>query len=217
MSPGPEPVGLRQARERMVAGLGVLDPRIAAAMRTVPRDRFVPAEYVARAYLDEPLPLGPPGSTVSAPHMAALQLAALDLRPGLTLLEIGSGSGYLLALASELLAPGGHALGVEREPSLVRRASALLSELGYGGRAEVVEANGALGWPARAPYDRIVVSAATARLRPQWRGQLREGGRLVLPLGSPAVQRLLTLRAGPEGDRYESGPAVQFVALADAG
>ncbi|HEV2449572.1 MAG TPA: protein-L-isoaspartate O-methyltransferase [Thermoplasmata archaeon] len=217
MSLGEQPPRLREARERMVAVLGILDPRIAVAMRAVPRHRFVPAEYASLAYSDEPLPLGPPESTISAPHMAALQLAALDLRPGLNLLEIGSGSGYLLALAAELLGPRGHAVGVEREPSLARRASALLAELGYGPRAEVVEANGALGWPPRAPYDRIVVSAATARLRPQWRGQLREGGRLVLPLGSAAVQRLVTLRAGPEGDRYESGPAVQFVPLADAG
>jgi protein-L-isoaspartate(D-aspartate) O-methyltransferase len=217
VSPETDSAALRAARDRMVAALGVLDPRIARAMRTVPRHRFVPAEYAARAYEDEPLPLGPSASTISAPHMAALQLAALDLRPGQTLLEVGSGSGYLLALAAELLGPQGRVVGVEREPVLVRRARELLAELGYGTRVEVVEANGALGWPARAPYDRIVVSAATARVRPQWRAQLREGGRLVMPLGSPSVQRLVTVRAGPDGDRYESGPACQFVPLGDAG
>jgi protein-L-isoaspartate(D-aspartate) O-methyltransferase len=217
VSSAADPPALRAARERMVAALGVLDPRIARAMRAVPRHRFVPAEYAAEAYHDEPLSLGPSGSTISAPHMVALQLAALDLRPGLSLLEVGSGSGYLLALAAELLGPEGRLVGVEHEPALVRRSREVLTALGYGARIEVVEANGALGWPARAPYDRIVVSAATARLQPQWRAQLREGGRLVMPLGSSSVQRLVTVRAGPDGDRYESGPACQFVPLGDAG
>ncbi|MCI4338104.1 MAG: protein-L-isoaspartate O-methyltransferase [Thermoplasmata archaeon] len=204
-------------REQMVRALGTLDPRIAGAMRRMPRHRFVPASESAHAYFDEPVPLGPSGSTVSAPHMVALQLAALDLRAGVSLLEVGSGSGYLLALAAEIIGPSGRLVGLEHEASLVERSRRVLADLGFGARVKVEEADGWLGWPSGAPYDRIVVSAATARLQPQWRAQLREGGRLVLPLGPPGVQRLLTVRAGPEGDRYESGPACQFVPLTVAG
>jgi protein-L-isoaspartate(D-aspartate) O-methyltransferase len=202
---------------QMVRALGVLDPRIARAMREVPRERFVPAELADRAYDDEPLSLCGLGSTISAPHMVALQLEALALQPGLKVLEVGSGSGYLLALLAELVGPTGRVVGVERVRELAERSRGLLRELGYGAYVEVEEADGRLGWPAGAPYDRIVVSAAAARLFPQWRAQLREGGRMVVPLGPASSQRLLTVRAGPDGDRFEMGPECRFVPLIAAG
>ncbi|MCI4345636.1 MAG: protein-L-isoaspartate O-methyltransferase [Thermoplasmata archaeon] len=186
-------------------------------MREVPRHRFVPRELASRAYEDEPLSLCGLGSTISAPHMVAIQLEALALRPGLSALEVGSGSGYLLALLAELLGPTGRIVGVERVEELVEQSRALLADLGYGKRITVVEADGRLGWPAGAPYDRIVVSAAAPRLFPQWRAQLREGGRMVVPLGPGSSQRLLTVRAGPEGDRFEMGPECRFVPLVAAG
>ena len=200
----------------MVRRLGSMEPRLAAAMRRVPRHRFVPVALAGEAYDDTPLPLGPRGSTISAPHMVALQLEWAELAPGLRVLELGSGSGYLAALLAELVRPGGHVVGVELDHALSERSAAILSELGYGETVTIQSADARMGWPAAAPYDRIVVSFATPEIFPEWQAQLETPGILVAPVGPSTGQVLRRLRHDGKGDRIEDGPGCIFVGLASA-
>jgi len=208
MSPLRRPEGT----EAMVAALGRLPPAIARAMERVPRDRFLPLAYRHLAFEDEPVPLDAPESTISAPHMVAIQLEAAKLSPGETVLEVGSGSGYLLALLAELTAPGGHALGIEIEPVLVDRSRATLEALGYGACTTVRLGDGRAGAADRAPFDRILVSCATPDVRPAWREQLTADGRIVAPVGGSWSQTLLTVGRDPR-ERPVVGPDCRFVPL----
>jgi protein-L-isoaspartate(D-aspartate) O-methyltransferase len=197
----------------MVQGLGVLSPRVAAAMQRVPRHRFVSSELAVEAYDDTPLPLASTASTISAPHMVALQLEWAELSPGLRALEIGSGSGYLLALMAELVRPGGRVVGIEIDPALAEESRSILAELGYEEIVRVVAGDGRGGWPADAPYDRILVSAATAEIHIPWGEQLATPGMLIAPIGSPARQVLRRLHRTASGDWWEDGPECRFVPL----
>lgn len=206
-----DPTGFAESRARMVDALRIADPTIAEAMRRVPRHRFVPEERWAEAYDDEPVPLGPSESTVSAPHMVAAQLEALGLRPGHRVLEAGGGLGYLAALMGEITGADGRVDTMEIEPSLVAESRQRLAVLGWGDRVTVHAGDGARGVPDRAPFDRIVVSYATRSLEPAWRAQLADGGRLVAPVGGPLEQVLTTYeRVGP-GSRLRHGPRCRFV------
>jgi protein-L-isoaspartate(D-aspartate) O-methyltransferase len=201
----------------MVRALGPLPPEVAAAMGRVPRHRFVPPALEGEAYDDTPLPLGPPHSTISAPHMVAMQLEWAELRPGLRVLELGCGSGYLAALVAELVRPGGRVVGVEREPDLVASARDRMAELGYTGTVSVHLGDARAGAPADAPFDRILVSFATPEIFPEWTAQLATPGILVAPVGGSGGQALKRLRRERTGDRVEHGPAVIFVGIAPAG
>ncbi|HKS59522.1 MAG TPA: protein-L-isoaspartate O-methyltransferase [Thermoplasmata archaeon] len=200
----------------MVRSLGPLPPAIAAVMRRVPRHRFVPSSLRTQAYWDEPLPIGPGETTISAPHMVAIMLEWAELAAGLTVLEVGSGSGYLAALLAESIAPSGRVEAVEIDSELVRRSTEALGALGYAERVAVHEADGRAGWPPAAPYDRIVVSAASPQIEPAWREQLPPDGLLLVPLGNRIEQQFTRLvrRAGTE--TLEPGPAVRFVSLRPA-
>jgi protein-L-isoaspartate(D-aspartate) O-methyltransferase len=196
----------------MVDRIGRLPRPIARAMRQVPREEFLPRAYRAMAYADEPVPLDR-HATISAPSMVALQLEWAELRAGLRVLEIGSGSGYLLALLAELVAPGGKVYGVELDPTLAEDARARLARLGYADRIEIHCGDGRLGWPAFAPYDRIVVSCATPQILSEWKRQVADRGTLIAPVGSAWGQELLRWRRGPPADRIETGPGCRFVPL----
>ncbi|HLY76824.1 MAG TPA: protein-L-isoaspartate O-methyltransferase [Thermoplasmata archaeon] len=198
----------------MVASLGGVGAAVAAAMRRVPRHRFVPSALADEAYDDTPLPLGPARSTISAPHMVALLLEWAELRQGLRVLELGSGSGYLAALIAELVRPTGRVVGVELDESLATESQARLDELGYRGVVSIHAADGRAGWPADAPYDRILVSFATPELFPEWTRQLADPGILVAPVGPATGQVLRRLRRGRAGDRVDDGPGCIFVGLA---
>ncbi len=198
----------------MVRRLGPVDPRVAEAMRQVPRDRFLPPSLASEAYEDTPLPLGRSGSTISAPHMVAIQLEWAELALGLRVLELGSGSGYLAALAADLVGPTGHVEGVELDAELAERSIGTLIELGYRDRVSIHAADGRYGWPAGAPYDRILVSFATPEVFPEWTRQLRTPGVLVAPVGPASGQVLRRVRRGAAGDRAEDGPECIFVRLA---
>jgi protein-L-isoaspartate(D-aspartate) O-methyltransferase len=204
-----------RARE-MVESLGSIEPAVAAAMRRVPRHRFVPSGLAAEAYDDTPLPLGPKASTISAPHMVALMLEWAELAPGHRVLELGSGSGYLTALITELVRPRGRVVGVELDATLVEDSQAVLSELGYGGDVTIHEADARGGWPADAPYDRILVSFATPEIFPAWSQQLATPGLLLVPMGPTFSQVLRRLRRDRNGDRLEEGPGCIFVGIARA-
>jgi protein-L-isoaspartate(D-aspartate) O-methyltransferase len=196
----------------MVAALGRLPPRIARAMQRVPRDRFLPLAVRHLAYEDEPVPLDAPESTISAPHMVAIQLEAAALRQGQAVLEVGSGSGYLLALLAELTSPGGTIVGIEIDPGLVERSRATLASLGYAAVATVRLGDGRAGAPDVGPFDRIIVSCAAREVESAWREQLAPGGRIVAPIGGPWSQTLVSVGRDPE-ERPVLGPECRFVPL----
>jgi protein-L-isoaspartate(D-aspartate) O-methyltransferase len=168
---------------------GIVDERVLAAMARVPRHEFVPAEFRLRAYGDHPIPIGQ-GQTISQPFIVALMLEALDLAPGQVVLEVGTGSGYQAALLADL---GARVYSVERHPALAQSAKQVLVRLGYG-NVTVLVGDGSLGVPEHAPYNVIVVSAATPEIPPALFEQLTEGGRLLVPVGPPEAQYLQLVR-----------------------
>jgi protein-L-isoaspartate(D-aspartate) O-methyltransferase len=174
--------------ERQLRTRGIRDERVLAAMLSVPRHQFVPAELAAEAYTDRPLPIGQ-GQTISQPFMVAAMAEALRLSGGERVLEIGAGSGYQAAVLS-LVAREVHA--VEMHEALALSCGERLARMGYG-NVHVHVGDGSLGWPAEAPFDAILVTAAAPETPPPLEAQLAEGGRLVLPVGSPDEQRLLLL------------------------
>ncbi len=184
-------VDLASERERMIVrdlqGRGIRDRRVLAAMQAVPREFFVPADLHDEAYADRALPIGF-GQTISQPYIVALMIEALGLRGQETVLEVGAGSGY----ASAVLAHAANwVLGVERVPELAEAARARIDALGIG-HCEIVVGDGWQGWPAEAPYDGIVVSAAASSVPPALIEQLADGGQLVIPLGAELDTQILT-------------------------
>ncbi len=178
----------RSLRKKMVSEQifkrGISQPEVLAALENVPRHLFVPAHQRELSYADCPLPIGE-GQTISQPYIVALMAQVLDIETGMSVLEIGIGSGYQAAVLSFL---GAKVWGVERIPSLAERAKLLLGSLGY--KAQIKVADGTLGWPEYAPYDRIIVTAAAAQIPPPLVEQLKEPGRLVIPLGGFGQQDL---------------------------
>jgi protein-L-isoaspartate(D-aspartate) O-methyltransferase len=200
-----------ESAKRMVEGLGSVPSPIAAAMRAVPRHWFVPSYAERRAYDDEPVPLGNDYATVSAPHMVALQLEAADLRRGSKLLEIGSGSGYLLAVAAQLVGVSGHLVGVEVDPDLASRSRRTLERLGVDATIRIRDGRESV--PEGAVFDAVLVSCASTTLYPTWTGALADGGRAVAPIGSATEQVLTTYRRAGEKGVTTVGPACRFVPL----
>ena len=202
-----------QMVDRQIASRGVRDPRVLEAMRTVPREAFVPERFVVLAYDDSPLPIGEE-QTISQPYVVALMAEALEIRPENKVLEIGAGSGYAAAVLSRLAR---EVYGVERHESLVREAEERLSRLGYA-NVHIHHGDGTLGWPEHAPYNAIVVAAGGPEIPQALLDQLAEGGRLVIPIGpDPRNQDLVRLRRRAEGGdvREVLGP-VRFVPLIGA-
>jgi len=169
---------------------GVSDPRVLDAMLSVPRHLFVPEPYRSQAYEDHPLPIGD-GQTISQPYIVALMLESLQLAPTDKVLEVGTGSGYVTALLAELAQ---QVFSIERHPALAEGAREVLAELGYN-NARVVTGDGALGFPACAPYDAILVSAAAPDLPSALLTQLSDSGRMIVPVGASDSQQLQFIRA----------------------
>lgn len=201
-------------RERMVRdqieARGVSDPAVVAAMRTVPRERFVPTDNRHLADADGPLPIGFK-QTISQPYIVAFMTELLDVRPGHRVLEIGTGSGYQTAVLATLT---DDVHSVEIVPELAARAKETLGELGYDSTS-VRQGNGYEGWPDRAPFDRIIVTAAPPRLPEALVNQLAVGGRLVAPVGRTSeAQQLILVTKDAEGNvRRESRMGVRFVPM----
>jgi protein-L-isoaspartate(D-aspartate) O-methyltransferase len=188
---------------------GIRDPSVLEAFRTVPRERFVPAETVDFAYDDTPLPIGE-GQTISQPHMVAVMVAAAQLSAEDRVLEVGTGSGYAAAVLSRV---SGRVWTIERLAALADQASRRLADLGYD-NVHVITGDGSLGWPAAAPYDAIVVAAAARSVPPALLAQLGDGGRLLIPVARFfGVQELIRIRR--DGDRFTEAAlaAVSFVPL----
>jgi protein-L-isoaspartate(D-aspartate) O-methyltransferase len=171
--------------ERQLKGRGIKDPRVLAAMAKVPRHLFVPEAQKPHAYEDRPLPIGL-GQTISQPYVVALMTEAVHLKPGDKVLEIGTGSGYQAAVLSEITPK---VFTIEILPALADAARKRLRELGYP-TVQVKTGDGYLGWPQQAPFDAIIVTAAPGKIPPKLVEQLKEGGRMVVPVGEPPAQRL---------------------------
>jgi protein-L-isoaspartate(D-aspartate) O-methyltransferase len=157
---------------------GVHDADVLRVMRDTPRDRFVSASWRKRAYDDTPLPIGF-GVTISQPFVVGMMTQLLAAGRRDSVLEIGTGSGYQAAVLAQL---AGHVYTIEIVPALARSAAALLAELGYG-NVTVRQGDGYLGWPERAPFDRIILTAAPEQVPQALVDQLACGGRLVAPVG----------------------------------
>jgi protein-L-isoaspartate(D-aspartate) O-methyltransferase len=186
----PNPTTARQYMvDSQLRARGISDPRVLDAMLRVPRHEFISEPYRAQAYEDHPLPIGD-GQTISQPYIVALMLESLHLGPTDKVLEVGTGSGYVAALLAELTA---QVFSVERHSSLAESASKLLAGLGYA-NVSVVIGDGALGLPACAPFDAILVSAAALHLPPALPAQLRDSGRMIIPIGSTDSQQLHFIR-----------------------
>jgi protein-L-isoaspartate(D-aspartate) O-methyltransferase len=169
-------------------GRPVFGARVMAAMDTVPRHLFVPASYAATAYANRPLPIGH-GQTISQPYIVALMTDLLDAKPEDTVLEIGTGSGYQAAVLAELAY---RIFSIEIIEPVGRNAAAVLQQLGYR-NVETRIGDGYGGWPERAPFDGIIVTAAAAQIPPALTAQLKPGGRMVIPVGRDGEVQILQL------------------------
>ena len=180
---------LQRQREEMVrrqlAERGIHDPRVLDAMRKVPRHEFIPEPFRLDAYGDHPLPIGE-GQTISQPYIVAAMLEHLALETTDRVLEVGTGSGYVTALLSLLSA---EVYSVERHAALAVSAESTLHRLEYR-NVKIRVGDGTQGWAEYAPFDAILVSAATAEMPPTLFAQLREGGRMMVPVGPPFSQEL---------------------------
>ncbi len=187
---------------------GIKDARVLEAMRKVPRHRFMPESQRPYAYDDRPLPIGD-GQTISQPYIVALMSELAGVKPGDTVLEVGTGSGYQAAVLAEM---GVKVFSIEIVASLAKRAKALLGDLGYDESIEVRHGDGYAGWPEHAPFDAIVVTAAPPKIPEPLKQQLEVGGRLVIPVGK-SFQSLLRVTRTKDGFREESVIPVRFVPM----
>ncbi len=216
-------MNFEEKRKRLVENLKSRDiltkPNVIKAMLNVPRHKFVPKDAESSAYLDSPLSIGL-GQTISAPHMNAMMCEFLDLKEGDKVLEIGTGSGYHAALCAELVAPKntknpGHVYTIERHEKLAHNAKMSLKETGYEYDVTVIHGDGTLGFPKEAPYDKILVTAASPTKIPlPLRDQLVDGGILCIPAGSKSFsQNLYVIQKS--GDTFDSTKitGVRFVPL----
>ncbi len=206
-----------KARRAMVkyqiAIRGIEDPDVLAAMEQVPRHEFVPPEEVEQAYDDHPLPIGY-GQTISQPYIVALMTELLAVKPGDKVLEIGTGSGYQAAVLAELT---DEVYTVEIIPELAASAAERLRRLGYT-QVHTKTADGYHGWPEQAPFDAIIVTAAPDHVPPPLIEQLKDGGRLVIPVGPPGGYQTLWRITKRDGEVVsENITGVIFVPLVRGG
>lgn len=191
----------------LIASRGVTDPRVLDALRSVPRHVFVPAAFVGRAYEDTALPIGD-AQTISQPYTVAFMTAALELKPGAKVLEIGTGSGYQAAV---LAAMGVRVFTIERNAVLLARARTVLDGLKY--RVASRAGDGTVGWNEHAPYDGIIVTAAAPEIPQPLLQQLTDGGRLVIPVGPMDMQTMVICTRRGGGYERREAQGFKFVPL----
>jgi protein-L-isoaspartate(D-aspartate) O-methyltransferase len=189
LNPDPYAGARRRMVEEQLVKRGIRDPRVLAAMERVPRHEFVAPPYAAEAYEDHPILIGE-NQTISQPYMVASMLEHAAIQPADVVLEVGTGSGYQTALLAELAA---EVFSIERFASLAESAQWVLAHLNYA-NVVIVTGDGSLGMPSASPFDVIIVAAAAPEPPPPLIDQLREGGRLVVPVGGADGQELYVVR-----------------------
>ncbi len=199
--------------ENQLKGLGripITDKRVIEAMRKVPRHLFIPTSNRSLAYADGPVPIGD-GQTISQPYIVALMTQALDIQPGMKVLEIGTGSGYQAAVLAEIT---NRVFTIELLQSLYEFAKNNLIQLGYS-QVKCRRGDGYYGWSEQAPFDRIIVTCAALHIPPPLLDQLKPGGKMIIPVGGAfETQRLLLVSKDSEGRRRsETVTLVRFVPL----
>ena len=170
-----------------LAARGIWRPSVLAAMKTVPRHRFVPKQLRHLSYADRPLPIGE-GQTISQPYVVALMTQLLEIDEGMKVLEVGTGSGYQAAVLAEL---GAETYSIEIRPNLASEVRKRLRAVGY--KVKVKQGDGYNGWLEHAPFDRIIITAAANHIARPLLRQLKPGGKLILPLGNVRYYQNLTL------------------------
>ena len=210
-----EPKGDPMIRKRShmmeidLKGRDIHDPRVLNVMASVPRHMFVPKQFKEMAYDDRPLPIGE-DQTISQPYIVALMTQSLELQPGDKVLEIGTGSGYQAAVLSKLVKS---VFTIEIKENLAKNAASLLALLGYD-NVTVKQGDGYLGWPEEAPFDNISVTAADSEVPKPLEEQLKEGGRLIMPVGEGQSHQDLLLGTKTDGKmQYKAVTAVIFVPM----
>jgi protein-L-isoaspartate(D-aspartate) O-methyltransferase len=196
--------------QRQLKRRGIRDSHIIDAFREVRREAFISGEYGRLAYGDHPLPIES-GQTISQPYIVALMIEAAEVKAGDTVLEVGAGSGYAAAVISRI---AGKVIAVERQPALVEVARERMRTMGFD-NVEIVEGDGSTGWPDAAPFDAIIAAATGSHVPAPLVEQLRDGGRLVMPIGDPeTLQELIKVTKRPDGtlEQVNLG-AVRFVPL----
>jgi len=194
--------------ERQIAARGIHDRRVLAAMEEIPRHLFIPPPYDRAAYDDNPLPIGN-GQTISQPYIVAVMTELLHPKATDNMLEIGAGSGYQAAVLSRLVR---HLTTIERISHVASLARANLQALDIT-NVTVIEGDGTLGYPENAPYDGIIITAATPEVPKPLIDQLAEGGSLVAPVGGQDLQELVAIRKAQGSITREYHGGVRFVPL----
>lgn len=208
MSPYPRADERRIMVERQIAARGIHDPGVLAAMLEIPRHLFIPPPYNRAAYEDNPLPIGN-GQTISQPYIVALMTELLHPKDTDNILEIGAGSGYQAAVLSRLVR---RLTTIERITTVADLARTNLKSIGID-NVRVIDGDGTLGYPANAPYDGIIITAATPDVPRPLLEQLADGGTLVAPVGGRDIQDLITLHKKGGSFSQESHGGVRFVPL----
>jgi protein-L-isoaspartate(D-aspartate) O-methyltransferase len=187
---------------------GISDPATLATLRAVPRHEFLPLRLREEAYRDYPLPIGH-GQTISQPYVVAFMTEAIRPKPGEKILEIGAGSGYQAAVLAQM---GADVYTIEIVEPLAEMAQQTLERLGYT-NAHVKHGDGYRGWPEHAPFDAVIVTCAPDKIPPDLIAQMKDGGRMIIPVGGGMEQELILLRKN--GDRVEKQSVlpVRFVPM----
>ncbi|MCP4197074.1 MAG: protein-L-isoaspartate(D-aspartate) O-methyltransferase [Proteobacteria bacterium] len=195
----PDNPSFKAAREQLVenhiAGQGIADSQVLAAMRSVPRHCFIPKRLASKAYADTALPIGE-SQTISQPYVVALMTESLKLTGNHRVLEIGTGSGYQAAVLSKIVK---EVYSIEIKEKLHQESTRLLKALGFT-NVKTRHGDGYFGWQEAAPFDAIMITAAINHIPPPLLKQLTEGGRLILPLGNPFSYQNLTLVTKTKGN-----------------
>lgn len=196
--------------DKQLKARGIKSEAVLAAMRKVERHRFVPKNISARAYDDSALPIGE-GQTISQPYIVAFMTEALNVKPTDRILEIGTGSGYQAAILAELCS---EVYTIELEPVLGKRADSLLKRLQYA-NVFVRIGDGYRGWPEAAPFDAIIVTCSPTHIPKPLEDQLKEGGRMIIPVGEASMQELVLVTKEDSRLKRQNRLPVLFVPMRD--